>query len=67
MRPSPAPARRSPLRLTVTGSGTPLPCPGRAGPGALVEADGVLLQFDAGRGTVLRLAEAGVNPSALDA
>lgn len=55
------------LRLTVTGSGTPLPCPGRAGPGALVDADGLLLQFDAGRATVLRLAEAGVNPASLTA
>lgn len=55
------------MRLTVTGSGTPLPAPGRAGPGALVEANGARLQFDAGRATVLRLTEAGVPPSALAA
>lgn len=55
------------MRVTVTGSGTPLPCPGRAGPGALVQAGAAALQFDAGRATVLRLAEAGVSPADLSA
>lgn len=57
----------APLTVTVTGSGTPIPCPGRAGPGALVRSGETLLQFDAGRGTVLRLAEAGVSPGELTA
>lgn len=49
------------VRVTITGSGTPLMVPGRAGPGALVEVgDDVKLQFDAGRATTLRLTEAGV-------
>lgn len=53
--------------MTVTGSGTPIPCPGRAGPGALVQTGASALQFDAGRATVLRLAEAGVSPADLSA
>lgn len=55
------------MRLTVTGTGTPIPCAGRAGPGALVHSSDTLLQFDAGRATVLRLAEAGVSPADLSA
>jgi len=55
------------MRVTITGSGTPIPCPGRAGPGALVEAGSVLLQVDAGRATVLRLAECGTSPADLTA
>lgn len=49
------------VRVTITGSGTPVMVPGRAGPGALVEVDDdIKLQFDAGRATSLRLTEAGV-------
>jgi len=55
-------------RVTITGSGTPLMVPGRAGPGALVEIErGVKLQFDTGRATTLRLTEAGVALPDLDA
>ncbi|MGI5290312.1 MBL fold metallo-hydrolase [Nonomuraea polychroma] len=46
--------------VTLTGTGVPIPSPGRAGPGVLVRHGAVALQFDAGRGTVLRLTEAGV-------
>ncbi len=46
--------------VTITGTGTPLHEPGRAGPGVLVRTAGTSLQFDAGRGTTLRLAEAGL-------
>ncbi len=50
------------IRVTITGSGTPLMVPGRAGPGALVEVSGnIKLQFDAGRATSLRLTEAGIS------
>ncbi len=49
-----------PTTVTLTGTGVPLPAPGRAGPGALVRYGDIALQFDAGRATVLRLAEAGV-------
>jgi len=45
--------------VTLTGTGVPHPSPGRAGPGTLVRCGDSALQFDAGRGTVLRLAEAG--------
>lgn len=53
--------------VTLTGTGVPHPAPGRAGAGTLVRHGDVALQFDAGRGTVLRLAEAGVEPHALSA
>lgn len=53
--------------VTLTGTGVPHPSPGRAGPGALVRCGEVALQFDAGRGTVIRLAEAGTPPHALTA
>ncbi|HEX4493893.1 MAG TPA: MBL fold metallo-hydrolase [Acidimicrobiia bacterium] len=53
--------------VTLTGTGVPHPAPGRAGPGALVRHGDIALQFDAGRGTVLRLAEAGVLGHQLDA
>jgi len=53
--------------VTLTGTGIPLPSPGRAGAGTLVRHGKISLQFDAGRGTVLRLVEAGVPPYALTA
>ena len=46
--------------VTLTGTGVPHPSPGRAGAGTLVRFGDLALQFDAGRGTVLRLTEAGV-------
>ena len=54
-------------RVTLTGTGVPHPSPGRAGPGVLVRHGDVALQFDAGRATVLRLAEAGTAVHELDA
>ena len=53
--------------VTLTGTGVPHPSPGRAGAGVLFRRGPVALQFDAGRGTVLRLSEAGCGPGALDA
>jgi ribonuclease Z len=53
--------------VTLTGTGVPHPSPGRAGPGVLVRHGDVALQLDAGRGTVLRLVEAGVLSHQLDA
>ncbi len=47
-------------RVTITGSGSPIMVPGRAGPGVLVEIGDTKLQFDVGRATSLRLTEAGV-------
>ena len=46
--------------VTLTGTGVPHRGAGiEPGPGALVRHGDVALQFDAGRGTVLRLTEAG--------
>ena len=53
--------------VTITGSGTPGPSAERAGPGVLVRVEGLALQFDAGRATVMRLAALGVRPPDLDA
>ena len=53
--------------VTLTGTGVPHPSPGRAGAGVLVRHGDVALQFDAGRSTVLRLAEAGCGVHELDA
>ena len=51
--------------VTITGTGCPIPDANRAGPGALVryigeDGNDLTLQFDAGRGTVQRLAGADV-------
>lgn len=53
--------------VTVTGSGVPTITPGRAGAGVLVRCGDIAIQFDAGRATGLRLAEAGVATPDLDA
>lgn len=53
--------------VTLTGTGVPHPSAGRAGAGVLVSCGEVHLQFDAGRGTVLRLADAGLSPADLTA
>jgi ribonuclease Z len=53
--------------VILTGTGVPHPRPGRAGAGTLVRYGDVALQFDAGRGTVIRLTEAGSPPHALSA
>lgn len=53
--------------VTLTGTGTPRPAPGRAGAGTLVRCGDELIQLDAGRGTVCRLADANVSVEELDA
>ncbi len=53
-------------KITVTGTGMPLVQPDRAGPGVLVEVDGLALQFDAGRNTASRIVGAGVGLLDLD-
>jgi len=56
-----------PTRVTITGTGSPPVVPHRAGAGVLVEYGDTVLQFDAGRATALRIAEAGSHPSRLSA
>ncbi|MFE9687237.1 MBL fold metallo-hydrolase [Streptomyces sp. NPDC006285] len=53
--------------VTLTGTGGPYPHPGRASAGVLVQHGDTALQFDAGRATVLRLADAGIRPGDLSA
>jgi len=55
------------LRVTLLGTGSPIPDPNRAGPSSLVQSDGTSILVDAGRGVVMRLAAAGVAAPMLDA
>lgn len=56
------------MKVTLLGTGSPLPDPSRAGPATLVKAGGLNLLFDCGRGVLMRLVGAGVpGPQALAA
>ena len=55
------------MRVTLLGTGSPLPHPERAGPATLVRTSSTSVLFDCGRGVVTRLAGAGLFPSMLDA
>ena len=55
------------MRVTLLGTGSPLPHPERAGPATLVRTSTTSVLFDCGRGVVTRLAGAGLLPSMLDA
>jgi ribonuclease Z len=46
---------KSDFRVTLLGTGIPVPQPDRLGPATLVEAGGQKLLFDAGRGATIRL------------
>ena len=54
-------------RIIITGTGTPVFEPGRAGPGVAIEYNGQVLQFDTGRATVMRMAEASLSLLDLEA
>jgi ribonuclease Z len=54
------------MKVTLLGTGSPLPDAHRAGPATLVQAGGRTLLFDAGRGVLMRLTAAGVLPGMLD-
>src|SRR5437763_11150390 len=45
----------SDFKVTLLGTGTPIPNPDRFGPSTLVEAGNQKLLFDAGRGATIRL------------
>lgn len=55
------------MRLTLLGTGSPIPDPNRAGPSTLIQTDdgSANLLFDAGRGVLMRLAAAGLLPPML--
>jgi ribonuclease Z len=62
------------LVVTLTGTSGPPPFNGLAGPGTLVrygddvnDCSSVLMQFDAGRGTLMRLSQVGVQAAQLNA
>src|SRR4051812_47170377 len=55
------------LKITLLGTGNPIPDPNRAGPATLVQAPGTTILVDCGRGVLMRLAAVGVLPPMLDA
>jgi len=56
----------SDFRVTLIGTGTPVPRPDRFGPCTLVEAGGQTLLVDAGRGATIRLYQLGVPMGGID-
>jgi ribonuclease Z len=57
----------SDFRVTLLGTGTPVPRPDRFGPSTLVEAGDQKLLIDAGRGATIRLYQLGIPIGRLDA
>jgi ribonuclease Z len=55
------------MKITLLGTGSPIPDPNRAGAATLIQSDGATILVDCGRGVVTRLAGAGVLPGMLDA
>ena len=56
----------SDFRVTLLGTGTPIPRPDRFGPSTLVEAGDQKLLIDAGRGATIRLYQLGVPMGRID-
>ena len=54
------------MRITLLGTGTPMPDPNRQGSALLVEKGDVKLLFDAGRGVTTQLAKIGMEPQQID-
>jgi ribonuclease Z len=55
------------FRVTLLGTGTPVPSPERFGPATLIEAGNQKLVFDFGRGVTIRLAQLKIPFGAIDA
>jgi ribonuclease Z len=55
------------MRVTLLGTGTPFPSAERFGSAILVQVADKRLLFDCGRGVVIRLTQAEVNPKDIDA
>jgi ribonuclease Z len=53
------------VKVTLLGTGSPIPDAQRAGPSTLVQAGNLNLLFDCGRGVLMRLAAAGLFPGML--
>ena len=53
------------MDIVLTGTGSPIPDPNRAGPSTLVKAGDTQILVDAGRGVVMRIAGAGSGPALL--
>jgi ribonuclease Z len=53
------------MKVTLLGTGSPIPDADRAGPSTLVQAGALNLLFDSGRGVLMRLAAAGLFPGML--
>jgi ribonuclease Z len=51
----PTAAHAQEIKVTLLGTGTPVPAMNRFGPSILIEAGGQRLLFDAGRGAMQRL------------
>ena len=60
-------AAESDMRVTLLGTGTPVPSPARFGYSTLVEAGGKKLVFDFGRGVTIRLAQLKIPFGTIDA
>ena len=54
------------MKITLLGTGSPIPAPNRAGPCTLVQAGSQNLMVDCGRGALMRLMAAGVMPVMVD-
>lgn len=63
----PASAAGSDLRVTLFGTGSPIPIPNRFSQSTLVRAGGYNLLFDFGRGASIRLSQLGVPIGSIDA
>jgi ribonuclease Z len=55
------------FRVTLLGTGTPIPVPGRFGPSTLIEAGDQTVLIDAGRGATIRMFQLGVPIGRIDA
>lgn len=54
------------MKVTLLGTGSPVPLPERAGTSILISVGDDNLLFDCGPGTVTRLLENGINPGSID-
>ena len=58
---------KSTFRVTLLGTGTPIPIPGRFGPSTLIEAGDQTILIDAGRGATIRMFQLGIPIGRIDA